>query len=115
MFFTTLSEKYYLVLFCCYDDIHIFGGEILACKSSCFHIDFLVQWVTVVAHETGLGGAVWPAVELQDSGLHTICIFSPLPVSLSNESATKTLEFPLIVWLQEHRMSKLSIHVMQVS
>ena len=56
---------------------------------SCLHIDFIVQWGTVVAHETGQGGAVWPANYRSTVAL-TKHIFYLFPASLGN----KFVKFP---------------------
>ena len=67
----------------------------------CFQECFFLQWVTVVAYETGLGGAVWP-VNYNTTAAHRIAIFfNPFPASLSNECGTKTLMITLVFLLYQ--------------
>ena len=51
-----------LVLSCCYTRLHIFGAEILDFKIlDAYTETYFLVGITVVAYETGLGGAVWRA------------------------------------------------------
>ena len=64
-----------LVLSCFFDDIHIFGGEILACKP------VFIQWVILIL----------TAVLEINGGREDMPIFNPFPASLSNSFVKKLL------------------------
>ena len=65
-------------------------------------MDFLVQWITIVAHETGLGGCCLIGKLQDNAGPHKSCIFNPFSALLSNEFVTKTVTSFLIMWLHDH-------------
>ena len=50
-----------------------------------------------------------------NSGHGEMCIFNPFPALLSNKFVTKTFNFPLLMRLQEHLMSKSTIYMTRAS
>ena len=106
----------FLVLSCCYNGLGFFVSEILACQSVFMlthrhfyrvgHCSCIWDW----ARGMCLPGKLWDS-----TGPHKTHIFNPFLALLSDKFGTKSLKFPLIMWMHEHWISESSIHLRHTS